>query len=69
MKKKLKKLLVLACLGCLCYVIGRLLKLDAVQDKLFEVLGEDRYLKIEGITRTAGDILMWPVHYVKALLP
>lgn len=69
MKKKAKKLFVLACLGGIGYGVVKLLQLDSVQDKLFAVLGEDRYLKIEGITRTMTDILQWPVHYVKALLP
>ena len=69
MKKKAKKLLVLAVLGGIGYLIVKLLRTDAAQDKLFEVLGEDKYLKILDTANLLGDLLAWPIHFVKALLP
>ena len=42
---------------------------DEVQEKLFEVLGEDVYLAILDKARLGGDLLMWPVDFVRALLP
>ena len=67
--KKVKKLFVLVCLCGLGYGCGKLLQKDDVQDKLCEVLGEDTYLAAESVIRLLGDLLMWPVHFVKALLP
>ncbi len=67
--KKIKKALVLACLGCLGYCIAKLLRTEAAQDKLFEILGEDKYLKILDTVNLVGDLLSWPVNFVKALLP
>lgn len=69
MKKSIKKLAVLACLCGTAYQLGVLVQKDEVQDKLFALLGEDTYLKAEAMTRTASDLLQWPVHFVKALLP
>ncbi len=67
--KKVKKALILACLGGLGYFIVKLLKTDAAQDKLFEILGEDTYLAILEKVNLLGDLLGWPIHFVKALLP
>lgn len=67
--KKAKKLLVLACLGCLGYGCYELSKIDKVQEKLFEILGEDTYLAILDKVRLLGDLLSWPINFVKALLP
>lgn len=67
--KKAKKLLVLACLGGLGYLLVKLLRTDAAQDKLFEVLGEDTYLAVLEKVNLLGDLLGWPIHFVKALLP
>ena len=67
--KKLKKLLVLACLGCLGFGTVKLLKTDAAQEKLFAVLGEDTYLAVLDKARLLGDLLMWPIDFVRALLP
>ena len=67
--KKAKKALVLACLGGLGYLLVKLLRTDAAQDKLFEILGEDKYLKILDTVNLVGDLLSWPVNFVKALLP
>ncbi len=69
MKKAAKKLFVLACFGGCAFVLSKLLKKDAVQQKLFEVLGEDTYIKLVDITHLLGDLLMWPVDFVHALLP
>ncbi|MBQ9684932.1 MAG: hypothetical protein IJV41_00100 [Oscillospiraceae bacterium] len=67
--KNVKKLLVLACLGCLGFGTAKLLKTDAAQEKLFALLGEDTYLAILDKARLLGDLLMWPIDFVRALLP
>ena len=69
MKKKAKKALVLAVLGGLGYLLVKLLRTEAAQDKLFEVLGEDKYLVILNTVNLVGDLLSWPINFVKALLP
>jgi len=69
MKKKARKFLVLLCLGGIGYGLVKLLEQEAVKDKLFECMGEDSYLQAESVVRLLGDLLMWPVHFVKALLP
>ena len=69
MKKKAKKLLVIACFGGVGYLLAKLLKTDAAQKKLFEVLGEDTYLALLDKARLLGDLLMWPIDFVRALLP
>ena len=69
MKKKAKRLFALACLCGVGFGIAKLLEIESVKDKLFEVLGEDKYLALESTTRLMGDLLQWPVHFVKALLP
>ena len=67
--KKLRKFLVLACLGCLGYGIAKVLETDEAQEKLFGILGEDLYLAILDKVRLLGDLLMWPIDFVRALLP
>ena len=67
--KKAKKLLVIACLGGVGYLLVKLLKLDLVQEKLFEIMGEDTYLAVLDKVRLLGDLLMWPIDFVRALLP
>ena len=67
--KKAKKLLVIACLGGVGYLLAKALKIDAVKEKLFEVMDEDLYLKIKDISYLVGDLLMWPIDFVRALLP
>ena len=67
--KKLKKLLVIACLGGVGYLLAKLLKTDAAQEKLFKVMGEDTYLAVLDKVRLLGDLLMWPIDFVRALLP
>ena len=66
--KKAKRLFALACLGCFSVVIGKLLQKDSVRDKLFEVLGEDKYIALDSTIRLLADLVMWPVDFVKALL-
>ena len=67
--KKVKRALVLACLGGLGYLLVKLLKTETAQDKLFEILGEDRYLFALNTVNLVGDLLSWPINFVKALLP
>ena len=67
--KKLKKLCVIAGLGGVGYLLAKLLKTDAAQEKLFAVLGEDTYLAVLDKVRLLGDLIMWPVDFVRALLP
>ena len=69
MMKKAKKLLVIACLGGVGYLLAKLLKTDAAQEKLFKVMGEDTYLAVLDKVRLLGDLLMWPIDFVRALLP
>lgn len=67
--KKAKKLLVIACLGGVGYLLAKLLKTEFAQEKLFGILGEDTYLAILDKVRLLGDLIMWPVDFVRALLP
>ena len=69
-KKKAKKccllpvLLVLACVGGCGYLFK-----DKIQEKLMSGENEDKYLKVIDTVRLLGDLLSWPINYVKALLP
>ncbi|MBQ6465295.1 MAG: hypothetical protein IJJ43_03390 [Oscillospiraceae bacterium] len=67
--KKLKKLFVIACLGGVGYLLAKLLKTDKAQQVLFEVMGEDTFLAVLDKVRLLGDLLMWPIDFVRALLP
>jgi len=67
--KKVKRLLFLAFIGCLCYGASKLLRNERVQEKLFSILGEDLYLALLEKARLLDDLLKWPVEYVRALLP
>ncbi len=67
--KKAKKFLVLACFGCVGFCLAKLLSTDEAQEKLFGILGEDVYLAILDKVRLLGDLLMWPIDFVRALLP
>ena len=69
MLKKLKKFLILACFGCVGYGLAQVLKTDEAQEKLFGILGEDLYLAILDKVRLLGDLLGWPIDFVRALLP
>ena len=67
--KKAKKLLVIACIGGAGYLLAKLLKVDGVREKLFEVMDEDLYLASKDKLYLLGDLLMWPIDFVRALLP
>ena len=69
MLKAVKKILGLVVFGGVAYVLCKLAERDEVQEKLFEVLGEDTYLAILDKLRLGGDLLMWPIDFVRALLP
>ena len=69
MKKAAKKLLFLACFGGIAWLIGSLVQKDEVQDKLLEILGEDVFIAVQDKVRLGCDLLMWPVDFVRALLP
>ena len=69
MKKAIKKLLFLVCFGGVAYLLSKLEQKDEVQETLFDVLGEDTYLAIQDKAYLLGDLLMWPVDYIRALLP
>ena len=62
-----KKLLVCVGLCGAAFVAAK--NVDFIQEKLFNGKDQDEFLKILDIARVAGDFLMWPVHYVVALLP
>lgn len=62
-----KKLLVCAGLCGAAFVAAK--NIDFIQEKLFNGKDQDEFLKILDVARVAGDFLMWPVHYVVALLP
>ena len=51
------------------HLLAKLLRKDEVQEKLFQILGEDVYLAILDKVRLGGDLLMWPIDFVRALLP
>ena len=44
-------------------------ELKQAQEKLFGILGEDTYLAILDKVRLLGDLLGWPIDFVRALLP
>ena len=62
-----KKLLVCAGLCGAAFVAAK--NVDFIQEKLFNGKDQDEFLKLLDVARVAGDFLMWPVHYVVALLP
>ena len=68
-KKKAAKFLVLVCLGGVGFLLAKLIKTDFAKEKLFKLLGEDTYLAIEDKVYLLGDLLMWPIDFVRALLP
>ncbi len=69
MKKKVKKLFTAVIVGVLGYLAAKLCQKDGVQDRLMSWMGEDLFLIVLSKVRLAGDILAWPIHFVKALLP
>ena len=67
--KIIKRFLLLACFSFVGFGLFKVLSTDEAQEKLFEVLGEDTYLAVLDKVRLLGDLLGWPIHFVKALLP
>ena len=63
----MKKLLACVCVCGVAYVAAQ--NVDFIQEKLFSGKNQDEFLKLLDVARVAGDFLMWPVHYVTALLP
>ena len=67
--KAVKKLIGAAvAAGVVCLVVA-LVKTDKVQSWLYNGQNEDMTFAIEEKLRLLGDLIAWPVHYVKALLP
>ena len=67
--KAIKKILGLVLFGGVVYAVSKLVQRDEVEEKLFAFFGEDLYLDILDKLRLVGDLLMWPVDFVRALLP
>lgn len=53
-----------ACFGCVAA-----LNVDMLRKLLFNGKYDDEYLKLLKSARLAGDLLMWPVNYIVAMLP
>lgn len=67
--KKNNKLVIL---GILAAVVGlgyALLKTEFVQSKLYSGANEDKTFAIRDTLRLVGDLLNWPIDFVRALLP
>ena len=62
----MKKLIALVGVGGLVYVVATN---ETVKEKLFNGKYEDQILKLIELGYLASDVMMWPVHYVKAILP
>jgi len=67
--KKNNKLVVLGILAAVFGLGYAIIKSDFVQSKLYDGAHEDLTFAIRDILRLVGDILMWPVDFVRALLP
>ena len=67
--RKLKKIVVGVILCAVGYGLYKLLNTAKTQESLFDILGEDNYLNILDKVRLVGDLLGWPVDFIKALLP
>ncbi len=67
--KAVKKILGLVLCGGGVYAVSKLVQRDEVEEKLFALFGEDLYLDVLDKLRLVGDLLMWPVDFVRALLP
>ena len=66
---KLKKIVIGAILCALGYGLYKVIRTAKAQETLFGLLGEDTYLTVLDKVRLLGDLLSWPVNFVKALLP
>ncbi len=67
--RKLKKIVVGVILCAVGYGLYKLLNTAKTQESLFDILGEDNYLNILDKVRLVGDLLGWPVEFIRALLP
>ena len=67
MKKCCKFFVTILCLAVVGGV-GYLFK-DKIKDAIFNSKYEDELFKVMDIGRLVGDLLSWPVNYVKAILP
>ncbi|MBQ2641483.1 MAG: hypothetical protein IJG15_05760 [Lachnospiraceae bacterium] len=67
--KAVKKILGLVLFGGAVWAVSKLVQRDEVEEKLFALFGEDLYLDVLDKLRLVGDLLMWPVDFVRALLP
>ena len=67
--RKLKRIVVGVILCAVGYGLYKLLNTDRAQESLFDFLGEDNYLNILDKVRLVGDLLGWPVEFIRALLP
>ena len=67
--RKLKRIVVGVILCAVGYGLYKLLNTDRAQESLFDLLGEDNYLNILDKVRLVGDLLGWPVEFIRALLP
>ena len=67
--KAVKKILGLVLFGGVVYAVSKLVQRDEVEEKLFALFGADLSLDVLDKLRLVGDLLMWPVDFVRALLP
>ena len=67
--KAVKKILGFVLFGGAVWAVSKLVQRDEVEEKLFALFGEDLYLDVLDKLRLVGDLLMWPVDFVRALLP
>lgn len=61
----LKVMLILSGLGVVIYVLFK----DKIKAAIFNSKYEDVYLAIVDKAHLLGDLVQWPVDYVRALLP
>lgn len=67
--KAVKKLLGAAVAAGVVCLVAALVKTDKVQSWLYNGKNEDLTFAVEEKLRLLGDLVAWPVHFVKALLP
>lgn len=67
--KTVKKLLGAAAAAGVVFLAVQLIKTDKVQAWLYNGKNEDLTFAVEDKLRLLGDVIAWPVHFVKALLP
>ena len=64
----MKKAVIVIGAVCVCGIAVLAGSAEA-REKLFNGKYEDTYLKIVDIGRLLGDLLAWPYHFIRALLP